>query len=74
MAFKECPLISLLIIAKSVSNIGRARTMIGATITIAVYVFAIPTMDIIDKQYPKKLDPVSPINVFAGLKLLFHLQ
>ena len=26
-------------------------------------------IDIIDKQYPKKFDPVSPIKVFAGLKL-----
>lgn len=27
------------------------------------------SIDIIDKLYPKKLAPVSPINVFAGLKL-----
>lgn len=26
-------------------------------------------MEIMDKQYPKKFDPVSPINVLAGLKL-----
>ena len=26
-------------------------------------------MEITAKQYPKKLEPVSPINVFAGLKL-----
>ena len=30
---------------------------------------AIPIIEIIDKQYPKKLEPVSPINVLAGLKL-----
>ena len=55
--------------ANIVSNKGNASTINGATITIAVYVFAIPKMEIIDKQYPKKLDPVSPINVLAGLKL-----
>ena len=26
-------------------------------------------MEIIDKQYPKKFEPVSPIKVLAGLKL-----
>ena len=69
IAFREWPFTNLLTIAKSVSNIGRARTIIGATITIAVYVLAIPIIEIIDKQYPKKFEPVSPIKVLAGLKL-----
>ena len=34
-----------------------------------VQVLAVPTIEIIDKANPKKLEPVSPIKVFAGLKL-----
>lgn len=52
-----------------VSNIGSPKTINGATMTIAVYVLATPSMDITASEYPKKLEPVSPINVFAGLKL-----
>ena len=59
----------LLIIAHIVSNTGSANTIRGAIITIAVYVFATPNIDIIESEYPKKFEPVSPINVFAGLKL-----
>lgn len=35
----------------------------------AVYVFAEPNIDIIDKENPKKFDPVSPKKVLAGEKL-----
>ena len=56
----------LLIIAKVVSKIGIPKTMIGAIKTIAVYVFAVPTIEIIASENPKKLEPVSPIKVFAG--------
>ena len=38
----------LLTIAHKVSNIGSASTIIGAIITIAVYVFATPNIDIIE--------------------------
>lgn len=34
-----------------------------------MYVFATPKIDITANENPKKLDPVSPINVLAGLKL-----
>ena len=51
------------------SKTGNAKTISGATITTKVYVFATPNIEITDKQYPKKLEPVSPINVLAGLKL-----
>ena len=67
--FKDLVFINLLIIAKNVSIIGNKNTINGAIITIAVYVLAIPNIDVIAIQYPKKLDPVSPINVFAGAKL-----
>ena len=69
IAFIDLPFINLLIIAHNVSNIGSPRTINGNTITAAVYVFAIPNIDIIDNENPKKFDPVSPINVFAGAKL-----
>jgi len=41
-AFMDFPLISLLIMANMVSNIGSPRTIIGAINTNAVYVFATP--------------------------------
>ena len=43
--------------------------MIGAINTNAVYVLATPKIEIIAKENPIKLEPVSPINVLAGLKL-----
>ena len=69
IAFIDFPFIILLIIAHIVSNIGKPSTINGKTITATVYVFATPNIDIIEREYPKKLDPVSPINVFAGEKL-----
>ena len=68
-AFKDFPLISLLIIAHIVSKIGNPNTIKGNTITAAVYVLAAPKIDITDNENPKKFEPVSPINVFAGVKL-----
>lgn len=65
----DFPVTTLLTIAHNVSNTGSANTINGATITIAVQVFAIPKIDITAKQNPMKLEPVSPINVLAGLKL-----
>ena len=62
-------MITLLIIAKEVSNIGNARTNKGAIIIIAVYVFATPSIEITESTKPIKFEPVSPINVLAGLKL-----
>ena len=55
--------------AEIVSNSGKAKIIKGAIKTIAVYVFATPKIEIIDNEKPKKLEPVSPINVLAGLKL-----
>jgi hypothetical protein len=69
MAFIDFPFINLLIIAHNVSAIGNPKTISGNTITANVYVFATPKIAIIDKENPKKFDPVSPINVFAGVKL-----
>lgn len=51
------------------SNIGKPNAISGNTITATVYVFATPKIDIIEREYPKKFEPVSPINVFAGEKL-----
>ena len=65
----DLPFIILLIIAKIVSNIGRANTIIGAISTKAVYVLATPKIEITANENPKKFDPTSPIKVFAGLKL-----
>jgi hypothetical protein len=62
-AFNDFPFISLLTIANNVSHTGSARTISGATITIAVYVFATPNIEITASEYPKKLEPVSPIKV-----------
>ena len=59
----------LLNIANIVSNIGIPKIIIGAISTKAVYVLATPNIEIIAKQNPIKFDPVSPINVLAGLKL-----
>src|SRR5699024_505016 len=42
---------------------------IGAINTRAVYVLATPKIEIMANANPIKLEPVSPINVFAGLKL-----
>ena len=69
IAFKDFPFITLLNIATIVSNTGSPSIINGATITIKVYVFATPKIDITDNEYPKKLEPASPIKVFAGLKL-----
>lgn len=69
IAFTDFPFIILLIIAHNVSKIGKPNAISGNTITTAVYVLAIPRIDIIDSENPKKLEPVSPINVFAGAKL-----
>ena len=68
-AFIDFPFISLLTIADKVSNIGSPNTIIGNTITKAVAVFAIPNIDTIYNVYPIKFVPMSPIKVFAGLKL-----
>ncbi len=56
-------------IARNVSKSGIAKTNRGATITNKVYVLAVPNIDIIEREKPKKLEPVSPKNVLAGLKL-----
>ena len=69
MALKDFSFIILLNIAHNVSNTGNAKTISGATITISVYVLATPSIDIIASENPKKLEPTSPIKVFAGLKL-----
>ena len=69
IAFIDFPFTNLLIIAHKVSNIGKPRTIIGNTITAAVYVLATPNIDIIDNENPIKFEPVSPMNVFAGAKL-----
>ena len=69
IAANDLFLITLLIIAKPVSKIGTAKTIKGAIKTSAVYVLATPRMAIMASEYPKKLDPVSPRNVLAGLKL-----
>ncbi len=60
ISFKKLPLlifpfIILLTIAIKVSNIGKPKTINGNTITAAVYVFAEPNIDIIDKENPKNL-------------------
>ena len=55
--------------ANIVSNIGNPKTINGAINTITVYVFATPKIDITAKLNPKKLEPTSPTNVLAGLKL-----
>lgn len=68
-AFNDFPFINLLNIAKIVSKIGIPSIIIGAIKTNAVYVFATPSIEIIAKENPIKFEPVSPINVFAGLKL-----
>ena len=43
--------------------------MTGRITVIKVYVFAIPIIETVARTKPKKLEPVSPINVLAGLKL-----
>ena len=63
------PFTILLIIANNVSNIGRARTSIGAINTTSVTVFATPRIEIVAKLNPKNCAPTSPINVFAGFTL-----
>lgn len=68
-AFNDLPLIILLKIANIVSNIGNPSTISGAINTKTVYVFATPKIDITAKLNPKKLEPTSPTNVLAGLKL-----
>ena len=68
-AFIDFPFINLLIIAHIVSNIGNPKAISGNTITAAVYVLADPNIDITANENPKKFEPVSPINVFAGVKL-----
>lgn len=55
--------------AQIVSNIGNPSASNGNTITAAVYVFATPNIEIIESENPRKLEPVSPINVLAGAKL-----
>lgn len=62
-------MIILLKIANIVSNIGNPSTISGAINTKTVYVFATPKIDITAKLNPKKLEPTSPTNVLAGLKL-----
>ena len=47
------------------SNIGNANTINGAIITIIVYVLAIPNIEIIAIENPKKFDPQSPIYILA---------
>ena len=68
-ALIDFPFISLLIIAHTVSKIGNPKTIKGKTITAAVYVLAEPNIEITAKENPKKFEPVSPKNVFAGVKL-----
>ena len=51
------------------SNIGKPSTINGATNTNTVYVLATPKIDITAKLNPRKFEPTSPTNVFAGLKL-----
>lgn len=65
----DFPFIILLKIANIVSKIGIPSIIIGAINTNAVYVLATPNIEIIAKENPIKFEPVSPIKVFAGLKL-----
>ena len=69
IAFIDFPFTILLTIANNTSNIGNPNTITGNTITANVYVLAIPKIDTIANINPKKFEPVSPINVFAGEKL-----
>lgn len=66
---KDLFFIILLIIAKSVSNIGIASITIGAINTTSVYVFATPTIEITAIINPINCAPTSPTNVFAGYLL-----
>ena len=63
------PFTILLIIAKSVSKIGSAKTSIGAINTTSVTVLATPRIEIVAKLNPKNCAPTSPINVLAGFRL-----
>ena len=68
-AFIDLPFITRLVIANNTSNIGNPNTITGNTITAAVYVLATPKIETTASINPKKFEPVSPINVFAGEKL-----
>ncbi len=62
------PFTFLLIIANSVSKIGKPRDIIGMRSTITVVVFIV-SIEIPASIKPKNSEPQSPIKVFAGLKL-----
>ena len=63
------PAFALLIIAKVVSNIGIPSAKIGTTTAKVAADLIAASIEITDKAKPRNSEPVSPINIFAGLKL-----
>ena len=55
--------------ANKVSKIGKPNTIAGTTRAIIAAVFTAPITEIAANVYPNNIDPVSPMNIFAGLKL-----
>ena len=62
------PFNALLIIANNVSKIGIAKIRSGIIIEVIV-TFLNPKSAIIAIINPKNIEPLSPINILAGLKL-----
>ena len=62
----DCPLRVLLIIAMTVSKIGRPRTRAGITSTTSVALLALPSRDSAASAKPRSCEPPSPIKVLAG--------
>ncbi len=61
--------IYLLIIANVVSNIGRPNANTGTANATTATLFTIPETDVTASIYPSNKEPVSPMKIFAGLKL-----
>ena len=63
------PLILRRMMANKVSRIGSPRAMTGTTSAIVAAVFTSPSTAVTAIVYPRSILPVSPIKIFAGLKL-----
>ncbi len=61
--------IYLLIIANAVSNIGTPNANTGTANATTATLFTIPETDVTASMYPNNSEPVSPMKIFAGLKL-----
>ena len=64
-----CPWDTRRTTAKHTSKMGRPSIRKGTTKEMMVYCLNIPSTDMVAIMKPRKVEPVSPMKILAGLKL-----